>query len=155
MGQPIPEGYPALSPYLSAPDAEAAIAFYATVFGASERLRLGGPERRIGHAELTIGESVLMLADEFPRVDPSPRTLGGTPVTLSVYIADVDATFERAIAAGATSVRAVTDQFYRDRSGTLEDQFGHRWNVTTHIGDVSPEELAARSEKLSASGELG
>jgi PhnB protein len=155
MVQAIPEGYPALSPYLSVPDAEAAIAFYSTVFGATERLRLDGPGGRIGHAELTIGDSLLMLADEFPGMNPSPRTVGGTPVTLSVYVADVDATFEQAMAAGAASIRPVADQFYGDRSRMFEDPFGHRWNVTTHIEDVSPEDMAARSAKLSASGELG
>jgi PhnB protein len=155
MVQPIPEGYPTLSPYLSVAGAEEAIAFYTTVLGATERLRMDGPDGRIGHAELAIGDSVLMLADENQDMNPGPTTIGGTPVTLSVYVTDVDATFDRAIAGGAVSLRAVADQFYGERSGMFEDPFGHRWNVATHIEDVSPEEMAERSAKLLASGQLG
>jgi PhnB protein len=114
-----------------------------------ERLRLAGPGGRVGHAELTFGDSLVMLSDEFPDMGVAgPSTVGGTPVTLSLYVEDVDATFEEALQAGATALRPVEDQFYGDRSGQFLDPFGHRWNVATHIEDVTPDEMASRSAKM-------
>lgn len=150
---PIPEGYPRLTPYLCVEGAAAAIAFYGEVFGARERMRMPGPGDTIGHAELEIGDSVLMLADEFPEMEfRSPRSVGGTPVTLSLYVEDVDDVFERAVAAGATAVRAVENQFYGDRSGQFDDPFGHRWSVATHVEDVAPEEMARRAAEMGGAG---
>lgn len=147
--KPIPEGYPAVSPYLCVNDAAAAIEFYTKVFGATERMRMPAPEGRIGHAELQIGDSVVMLADEFPEMGArSPRTIGGSPVIVSVYVKDVDAVFDRAIAAGAKALRPVENQFYGDRAGQFEDPFGHKWSVGTHVEDVSPEEMARRAQAM-------
>lgn len=144
--KPIPDGFPQVSPYLSVHDAQAAIDFYTKVFGATERSRLPAPEGKIGHAELQLGDSVIMLADEFPELNiRGPKAIGGTPVTLNVYVEDVDGVVERAVGAGATALRPVEDQFYGDRSGQFEDPFGHRWNVSTHIEDVSEEEMAKRA----------
>ena len=144
--QPIPPGYPRVSPYLCVDGAAAAIDFYRSVLGAVERVRMDGPAGRIGHAELEIGDSLIMLADEFPEMGTrSPKSLGGTPVTISVYVEDVDSVFERAVQAGAQTVRPVENQFYGDRSGQFEDPFGHRWNVATHVEDVGPEEMARRA----------
>ena len=145
--QPIPDAYPTVTPYLCVDGAAKAIEFYKGVFGATERMRIDGPDGRIGHCELGLGSSIIMLADEHPEVGViSPRKLGGTPVTLSIYVEDVDATFERALQAGATALRPVENQFYGDRSGQLEDPFGHRWSVATHVEDVTPEEMARRAE---------
>jgi PhnB protein len=144
--KPIPEGYPQVTPYLHVDGASAAIEFYATVFGATERMRMPEPDGRIGHAELLIGDSLIMLSDEFPELGVrSPKALGGTSVTLSVYVEDVDGVFNRALEEGATVLRPIADQFYGDRSGTLEDPFGHRWIVATHVEDVPPEEMAERA----------
>ncbi|MDQ3751382.1 MAG: VOC family protein [Actinomycetota bacterium] len=144
--KPIPDNYPQVAPYLSVHDAQAAIDFYGMVFGATERMRLPAPGGKIGHAELQLGDSVIMLADEFPELNiRGPKALGGTPVTLSVYVKDVDGVVERAVGAGATALRPIEDQFYGDRSGQFEDPFGHRWNVSTHIEDVSQEEMAKRA----------
>jgi PhnB protein len=143
---PIPEDYPRVIPYLSIDGAADAIAFYATVFGATERVRMDGPDGKVGHAELQIGESVVMLADTFPEMGgKSPKTIGGTPVTIMVYVEDVDACFDRAIDNGATATRKVEDQFYGDRAGQFEDPFGHVWFVASHVEDVSPEEMAKRA----------
>ena len=121
------------------------------MLGATERTRMAQPDGRIGHAELAIGDSVIMLSDEYPEMGiMGPKRLGGTPVTLSVYVPDVDATYRRALGAGATSVRAVEDQFYGDRSGQFLDPFGHRWSVATHIEDVPPEEMARRAAAANA-----
>src|SRR5687767_2958436 len=110
--KPVPDGYPQVTPYLCVDGAEDAIAFYATVFGAKERMRMGGPDGRIGHAELELGDGLVMLADEFPDIGfRSPKSIGGSPVTISVYVEDVDALVERALAAGATSLRPIEDQF--------------------------------------------
>jgi PhnB protein len=142
---PIPEGYNNVTPYLIVKDAAKAIEFYESVFDASERLRLPAPDGRVAHAELEIGDSVIMLADECPeRGAKSPLTIGGTPVTLHLYVDDCDDVFERGIAAGAKEVRPLEDQFYGDRSGIFADPFGHLWNVATHIEDVSPEEMQER-----------
>jgi PhnB protein len=144
--KPIPDEYPQLIPYLAVDGADAAIAFYTTVFGATERMRMPAPGGRVGHAELQIGDSMIMLADEFPEMgNKSPKTIGGSPVTLSIYVEDVDAVFAKAVEGGATSLRAVEDQFYGDRSGQFEDPFGHRWNVSTHVEDVPPDEMERRA----------
>ncbi len=143
---PIPDDYPRVMPYLSVNGAAEAITLYRDLFGAQERMRLAGPDGRIGHAELQIGDSVVMLADEYPHMGGlSPKSLGGTPVTLTVYVEDVDTVFARALKAGATEVRAVSNQFYGDRSGMFEDPFGHRWNVATHVEDVSAAEMEKRA----------
>ena len=147
--QPIPDGYPRVTPYLCVDGAAKAIDFYTTVFGATERMRMGGPDGTIGHAELELGDSVIMLSDEVPMLDlKGPKKLGGTAVTISVYVEDVDVTFDRALKNGATEVRAVENQFYGDRSGQFEDPFGHRWSIATHVEDVSPDEMARRAAEM-------
>ena len=145
---PIPEGYPRVTPYLHVDGAATAIDFYKGVLGAEERMRMPGPDGKLGHAELKIGESIVMLADELPYMGVhGPRSLGGTPVTLHVYVEDVDAVFDAALAAGATSVRAVENQFYGDRTGQFEDPFGHRWNIASHVEDVPSEEMEKRMKE--------
>ena len=151
--KPIPDGYPQITPYLCTDPAAAAIEFYGQVFGAVERMRMPAPGGKIGHAELAIGDSLIMLADEFPEMGQrSPRSVGGTPVTLSVYVDDVDGVFERAVNAGATPLRQPEDQFYGDRAGQFEDPFGHRWSVATHIEDVPPDEMARRVAEAMGGG---
>jgi PhnB protein len=153
MPSPIPEGYPRVTPYLIVDGAGAAIDFYCSVLGASERMRMPGPDGRIGHAELQLGDSLIMLADENVQMDVrGPATIGGTPVLMYVYVEDSDAVFERAVQAGARSVRPVEDRFYGDRSGQFEDPFGHRWDVSTHVEDVPPEEMSKRAESAMAAG---
>ena len=145
----IPDGYPRVVPYLCVNGAEAAIAFYTNVLGATERMRMPAPGGMIGHCELELGDSVIMLSDEFPEMgQQSPKAVGGTPVTVSVYCEDVDAVFERAVEAGATVLRPVEDQFYGDRTGQFEDPFGHRWSVASHIEDVPPDEMERRMAEL-------
>ena len=144
--KPIPDNYPQVSAYLYVDGASEAIAFYEKVLGAKERMRMGGPDGKVGHAELQVGDSVIMLSDESPEMNAhGPRSIGGTPVTIMVYVEDVDAAFERAISEGATSLRPVQDQFYGDRSGQFEDPFGHRWSVASHVEDVTPEEMMKRA----------
>jgi PhnB protein len=151
--KPVPDGYPRVIPYLTVDDANAAIEFYTSVLGATERLRMPGPDGKIGHAELEIGDSVVMLADAFPDMgSPSPRSLGGTPVTVMVYVEDVDGVFDRAIQAGATEERQVENQFYGDRAGQFADPFGHKWFVATHVEDVPPEEMAKRAAAAMGGG---
>ena len=141
---PIPDGYQAVTPYLIVSGAARALDFYTQVFGATEIMRMPGPNG-VAHAEMRIGDSVVMLADESPDMGyKGPVALGGSPVSLMLYVADVDATFQRAVAAGAVQQRPVQDQFYGDRSGTLEDPFGHVWTVATHIEDVAPDEIDRR-----------
>jgi PhnB protein len=153
MAKPIPDGYPRVTPYLYIAGAGAAIEFYCSVLGATERMRMPGPDGKLGHAELEIGDSVIMLADENPDMDvQSPKALGGTPLSLHVYVEDADGVFERAIQAGAKALRPVEDQFYGDRSGQFEDPFGHRWNVATHVEDVPPDEMAKRAAAAMAAG---
>jgi PhnB protein len=145
MVKPVPEGYHTVTPYLIVNAGAKALDFYARAFGAIERLRIdaGG---KIGHAEITIGDSCVMLADEHPEIGAlGPTTVGGTPVSLHVYVKDVDAVVERAVAAGATLVRPVADQFYGDRVGGVADPFGHRWFIATHKEDLSAEELHRRA----------
>jgi PhnB protein len=142
----IPDGYHSVTPYLIVKGADRAIEFYKKAFGASERMRMEGPNGTVGHAEIEIEGSAVMLADEFPEMGyRSPRSLGGAGVSLHLYVKDVDGRFNQALAAGAKSLRAVQDQFYGDRSGTLEDPFGHIWTISTHKEDLSPEELQRRA----------
>ncbi|MFF3859969.1 VOC family protein [Streptomyces sp. NPDC002209] len=146
--KPVPEGYPRVTPYLCTDGAAAAIDFYASVFGATERMRMPAPDGRIGHAELELGNSVIMLADEYPEIGfRSPKSVGGTPITLHVYVEDVDAVFAKALSLGATEVSPVKDEFYGDRTGQLEDPFGHRWNIATHVEDVPAAEMEKRAKE--------
>jgi PhnB protein len=145
--KPIPDGYRTATPYLIVRGAAEAIEFYKRAFGATEMLRMTDPQGRVGHAEIKIGDSVIMLADEHPAMGyRGPRSLGGSSVSILLYLEDVDAVFERAVKAGAKAHRPVIDQFYGDRSGTLEDPFGHIWTVATHVEDVPPEEMKRRAE---------
>jgi PhnB protein len=139
----IPEGYHSVTPYLIIKGAAAAIDFYKKAFGATEVFRMPDASGKlVGHAEIKIGDSHIMLADEYPEMGyRSPQSLGGTPVSILLYVDDVDATIPHAVAAGAKLVQAIKDQFYGDRSGTLHDPFGHVWTVATHKKDVSPEEM--------------
>ena len=147
--KPIPDGYPRVIPYLHINGAADAIEFYGEVFEAKERMRMAGPDGKVGHAELELGDSVIMLSDEFPEMGASsPKTVGGTPVTVMVYVDDVDTVFDRAVKAGATSLRPVEDKFYGDRGGEFEDRWGHRWSIDTHIDDVPPDEMARRVAAL-------
>jgi PhnB protein len=144
--KPIPDEYPQVTPYLIVDGADAAIRFYTEVLGGTERMRLGGPDGKIGHAEVAIGRGLVMLADEHPEMGQrGPKSVGGSSVTISVYVEDVDAVFEAALANGATEVRAPENQFYGDRSGQFEDPFGHRWSVATHVEDVPPDEMERRA----------
>ena len=147
---PIPEGYPRVTPYLIVDGATAAIDFYTEVLGATERMRMPGDSPdTIGHAELELGTSILMLADEFPDMEAlAPTTVGGSSVTLHVYVEDADAVFAAAVAAGARSLQEPEDQFYGDRSGQFEDPWGHRWNVASHVEDVAPDEMERRMAEL-------
>lgn len=146
---PIPPDYHTATPYLIVNGAARALEFYKQAFGATELFRLDGPGDRIGHAEIKIGDSPIMLADEFPEMGArGPQSLGGTPVSILLYVADVDAAATRAVAAGAKEVRPVKDQFYGDRSGVFEDPFGHKWSLASHIEDVSPEEMQKRFEAM-------
>jgi PhnB protein len=151
--KPIPDGYPRVIPYLTVDGASAAIDFYSNVLGAKERVRMDGPDGKIGHAELEIGDGIIMLADAFPGMgNLAPGDIGGTPVTVMVYVPDVDAAFERALAAGGTADGKVEDQFYGDRSGTFTDPFGHKWHIATHVEDVSEEEMRKRAAAVMGGG---
>jgi PhnB protein len=145
--QSIPAGYHSVTPYLIVSGAADAIDFYKRAFGASELLRMPRPDGKIGHAELRIGDSTIMLADEAPQMGyRSPKSLGGAGVSLLVYVEQVDDVVQRALASGAEELQPVKDQFYGDRSGTLKDPFGHTWTVATHIEDIPPEEMRRRAE---------
>ena len=147
----IPEGYHTVTPYLYVRDAARAIEFYKEVFGATEIMRMDAPGGKIGHAEIKIGDSHVMLADEFSDMDErSPQTLGGTPVGLLLYVEDVDTLAARAVSAGATLLEPLEDKFYGDRMGKLQDPFGHIWAIATHKEDVSPEEMQERVAALHA-----
>jgi PhnB protein len=147
--QPIPENYRGATPYLTVKNAATAIEFYKKVFGATELMRIAAPGGKVGHAELLVGGAPLMISDEYPEMDVlAPETIGGSPVTMHLYVHDVDAVFDRAVAAGATAVRPVADQFYGDRGGKFKDPFGHAWWVATHIEDVAPEEMKKRAQEL-------
>jgi PhnB protein len=144
--KPIPDGYHSVTPYLIVNDGARAIEFYKEAFGATEVLRFEGPDGRIGHAEVKIGDSHVMLADEHPEMGArSPKTIGGSPISLLLYVEDVDATVARAVEAGGKLLRPVKDQFYGDRTGGVEDPFGHVWYVATHVEDVSEEEIHKRA----------
>jgi PhnB protein len=144
--KPIPDGYHTIIPYLSIRGAAAAIEFYKKAFGATESMRLAQPDGRIGHAELQLGDSRFMLADEFPDMDfRSPLSMGGSPVHIHLYVDDVDAVVSRAVGAGAKVIRPVRDEFYGDRTGTVADPYGHVWHVATHTEDVSPDEIGKRA----------
>jgi PhnB protein len=147
QAQPIPPGYHTVTPYLIIQDAAKAIEFYKKAFGATELLRLPAPDGKLMHAEIKIGDSVVMLADEHPQMGYSgPKALGGTPVSILLYVENVDARFSQALAAGAKEMRPVQDQFYGDRSGTLTDPFGHVWTIGTHVEDLSEAEIQQRFE---------
>jgi PhnB protein len=143
--KPVPDGYHSLTPYLIVNDGARAIEFYREAFGAAEIMRMDAPGGKVGHAELKIGDSIIMLADECEETGQrNPQSLGGTPVSLMLYVEDVDTVVGRAVSAGAKLVRPVKDQFYGDRTGGVEDPFGHSWYVATHVEDVTPEELQRR-----------
>ncbi len=145
----IPDGYSALTPYLILSDATAALAFYERAFGARERLRLPAPGGKIGHAEIEIGGSVIMLADEFPAMDcKSPQAYGGSPISLHLYVVDADVTFAQALAAGAKIQRPLENKFYGDRTGSVTDPFGYVWHIATHIEDVPHDELVRRAASI-------
>lgn len=147
--KPVPDGYHAVTAYLTCNDCAEALAFYKKAFGATEMLRLDTPDGKIGHAELMIGDSPVMFADEIEEAgNQSPSTLGGSPVTMMIYTEDCDAMFATAIAAGATEVRPVEDQFYGDRSGTVKDPYGHVWTISTHIEDLTQEQVETRMKEL-------
>jgi len=151
--KPVPEGYHTITPYLCIKGAAAAIDFYKKAFGARELYRMAAPEGKIGHAELQIGDSRFMLADEYPEMNfRSPKSLGGSPVNLHIYVEDVDAFVDKAVAGGVKVTRPLRNEFYGDRTASLEDPFGHSWSVATHVEDVPPEEMkkraAASSSKL-------
>jgi len=144
--KPFPEGFHTITPYLVIEGAGAAIDFYKAAFGATELFRMPQPDGRIGHAELKVGDSVFMLSDEFPEMNViGPKTLGGSAVGLLLHVSDADAMFAKAVSLGAQVTKPMADQFYGDRSGTLEDPFGHRWTISTHTEDVSMEEVKRRA----------
>ena len=149
--KPIPEGYTTLTPYLTFEDAAEAIDYYKDVFGAKERMRMEAPGGRIGHAEVEIGDSILMLSDAFPQSTMRPPSeLGGTGAGVFMYVEDVDAVFKRAVDKGAKVTMEVDDQFWGDRFGSFTDPFGHSWSVATHVEDVPPEEMAERAKAAMA-----
>lgn len=151
--KPIPDGYHTATPYLIINGAAEAIEFYKQVFNATELMRVPGPNGVLMHAEIKIGDSPIMLADEFPDMDVrGPKAIGGTPVSLMLYVDNVDEVFTRAIAAGAKELRPLQNQFYGDRSGTMEDPFGHKWTVSTHVEDVTPEEIERRMAAMKPEG---
>jgi PhnB protein len=145
----IPDGYPRLSPYLIVDGAADAIDFYSDVFGAKEPMRMPAPGDRIGHAELQLGDAVIMLADEFPDMGAvGPKTVGGSPVVLTIYVENVDDVCANAIKKGAKELEPVDDKFYGDRAGQIEDPWGHKWSVMTHVEDVTPEQMAERMKSM-------
>jgi PhnB protein len=149
--KPIPEGYHTVTPYLAVDDAAEAIAYYTKAFGAKERSRMEAPDGSIGHAELEIGDSLVMLSDPFPQATTrTPKELGGTTATVFLYVEDVDAVVKRAVDAGATVTMEVADQFWGDRFGAITDPFGHSWSIATHVEDVPPDEMARRAEEAMA-----
>jgi PhnB protein len=149
--QPVPEGYQTVTPYLAVDDAAEAIEFYKRAFGAKERVRMDAPDGKIGHAELEIGDSLVMLSDPFPQASTKPpKELGGTSASVFLYVEDADALTKQAIDAGATSTMEVADQFWGDRMGSITDPFGHSWSIATHVEDVPPEEMAERAKAAMA-----
>jgi PhnB protein len=149
--KPIPEGYHTLTPYLAVDDAAKAIDWYKKAFSAKERMRMDAPGGKIGHAELEIGDSLVMLSDPFPQASTKPpKELGGTSSSVFMYAEDVDAVVQKAVDAGATVAMEVADQFWGDRFGTITDPFGHLWSIATHVEDVPPEEMAERAKAAMA-----
>lgn len=149
--QHIPEGYPQVTPYLAVDGAAEAIEFYEKVLGTKERMRLPGPDGKLGHAELELGDSIIMLADEHPDMGIlGPKAIGGTPVTISVYVEDVDSVHQAALDAGAVETRAPENQFYGDRNGQFTDPFGHKWSVATRVEEVPPDEMEKRMAEFSS-----
>ena len=149
--KPIPEGYHTATPYLAVDDAAKALEYYKKAFGAKERGRMEAPDGKIGHAEIQIGDSLVMLSDPFPQASTrTPKELGGTTASVFLYVENVDAFVQRAVDAGATVSMEVADQFWGDRFGTITDPFGHSWSVATHIEDVPPEEMAERAKTAMA-----
>jgi PhnB protein len=149
--RPIPEGYHTVTPYLAVDDAAAAIEYYQKAFGAKERVRMLAPDGRVGHAELEVGDSLVMLSDPFPQgTTRSPKELGGTSVSVFMYVEDVDAVVKKAVDAGAEVTMEVADQFWGDRFGSVKDPFGHSWSIATHVEDVPPEEMAERAKAAMA-----
>lgn len=143
----IPEGYEGATPYLIIKGAAGALEFYKKAFGASEIMRIPTSEGKVGHAEIKIGAAIIMLADEFPDMNcKSPQSFGGTPVSIMVYVQDVDRFVNHAVSAGATILRPIENKFYGDRAASLEDPFGHQWHFATHVEDVPPGEMAKRAE---------
>jgi PhnB protein len=151
MTQPVPDGYHTVTPYLTVANASEAIEFYKRAFGAEETVRMGAPDGSIGHAELQIGDSKVMLSDPFPQstVQP-PTTVGATTASVFLYVDDVDAAFQRAVDAGAKVEMALEDMFWGDRFGTVTDPFGHVWSLASHVEDVSPEEIEERAKAAMA-----
>lgn len=151
MAKPIPDGYHTVTPYLTVDGAAEAIEFYKKAFGAKERMRMPGPDGKLGHAEIEIGDSIVMISDPFPGSSmKSPKELGGTCAGVFLYVEDVDATFEQAVNAGATVTMALEDMFWGDRFGSLEDPFGHAWSMATHKEDLTPEQIAERGKEAMA-----
>jgi PhnB protein len=151
MAKPIPEGYNTVTPYLAVEDAAQAIEYYKRAFGAKETVRMAGPDGKIAHAELDIGDSKVMLSDPFPQfATRPPRELGGTSVSVMMYVEDVDAVVQQAVDADANVEMEVADQFWGDRFGTISDPFGHVWSIATHVEDVPPEEMAERAKAAMA-----
>jgi PhnB protein len=149
--KPIPEGYQSVTPYLAVDDAAKAIDWYTKAFGAKERLRMDAPGGRIGHAEIEIGDSLVMLSDPFPQASTTPpKELGGTTASVMLYVEDVDAVAKKAVDAGAIVTMEVADQFWGDRMGSITDPFGHSWSIATHVEDVPPEEMAERAKTAMA-----
>jgi PhnB protein len=152
-GRPVPEGYHSVTPYLAIDGAAEAIEFYKKAFAATEVMRMPAPGGKVGHAEIEIGGSRIMLADEYPDMDfRSPKAYGGTSVTLHLYVGDVDAVARQATLAGAKELRPVKDEFYGDRTGSFEDPFGHVWHIATRKEDLSPDELKRRAKKAMQQG---
>ena len=149
--KPVPDGYHTVTPYLAVDDAAEAIAYYKKAFGAKERMRMDAPGGKVGHAELEIGDSLVMLSDPFPQASTRPpKELGGTSVSVFLYVEDVDAVVKQAADAGATVTMEVADQFWGDRFGSVRDPFGHLWSIATHVEDVPPEEMAERAKTAMA-----
>lgn len=154
--KPIPDGYHTATPYLIVKDGVRALDFYKQALGAEELFRMPDPNGKIGHAEIKIGNSILMLADEHPEMGyKSPQSYGGTPISIMLYVEDVDARVQKAVAAGAKMKRPIKDQFYGDRSGTIVDPFGHEWTIATHKEDLSPDELERRAAEAMKQGAAG
>ena len=154
--KPIPEGYHSVTPYLIVRGAAEAIDFYRRAFGAVELFRFPSPDGKIGHAEIKIGDSPIMMADEYPDMGyKGPQTIGGSPVSLMIYVEDVDTVFNQAVAAGATIKEALQDKFYGDRIGTVTDPFGHVWHISTHKEDVSMDEMQERMKEHTAAASSG